>query len=313
MGRSSSNEFRPSVGIITALPIETAALLCAIKEYEEIRVSGTSAGRRYFSAEVASEKGSHQIVIAQSGMGNNRAAGRATQLLEHFQTVKSIIMCGIAGAVPHPQNVSSHVRLGDIVVSNIKGVVQYDFVKQSVGGQGEEIVEIRSSSHRPSAVLTEAVDLLEVRRHLGHRPWELHLDRALKDLKWCRPESLADVLTDAKDRSSVLDHPVDPERMPGVPRVFLGPIAAANVLLKDPVKRDALRDAYGVMAVEMESSGIVDATWTHEVGYLVVRGACDYCDSNKNDSWQHYAAAAAAAYVVALLESMPGTSPENPR
>jgi nucleoside phosphorylase len=314
MSRLNSNDLAPSVGIVTALPHETAALLAVIKKYEEIHVPGTQAGRRYWSAEVASQEGgAHHIVIAQSGVGNNRAAGRATQLLEHFRTVQSIIMCGIAGAVPQPQKVADHVRLGDIVVSNIKGIVQYDFVKRSVGEQGEKIEELRYSSHRPSALLTEAVDLLEVGKHLGHRPWEHHLDPALRELNWSRPEGVTDVLSDATNVSSVLDHPYDPERTAGAPRVFLGPIAAANSLLKDPVKRDALRDAYGVKAVEMESSGILDATWTYEVGYLVVRGSCDYCDSNKTDTWQRYAAVAAAAYVVALLESMPGNNAENPR
>ena len=88
--------------------------------------------------------------------------------------------------------------------------------------------------------------------------------------------------------------------------MFLGPIASANTLLKDPTKRDALRDQFGARAVEMEGSGIADATWTHGIGYLVVRGICDYCDATKNDTWQMYAAMAAAAYVLALLEAMPG-------
>ncbi len=34
---------------------------------------------------------------------------------------------------------------------------------------------------------------------------------------------------------------------------------------------------------------------------LVVRGICDYSDSHKNDRWQRYAAAAAAAYAKELL------------
>jgi hypothetical protein len=76
------------------------------------------------------------------------------------------------------------------------------------------------------------------------------------------------------------------------------------VLLKDPVWRDRLRDAHGVKAVEMEASGIADATWVHGVGYLVVRGICDYCDKNKNDDWHMYAAVVAAAYVRALLGRM---------
>jgi nucleoside phosphorylase len=103
----------------------------------------------------------------------------------------------------------------------------------------------------------------------------------------------------------VLTHPEDAERRTGQPRVFLGPIASANTLLKDPVRRDALREQLGAKAVEMEGSGVQDATWSHGVGYLVVRGICDYCDSNKNDLWQRFAAVVAAAYVRAVLEAMP--------
>jgi nucleoside phosphorylase len=120
-------------------------------------------------------------------------------------------------------------------------------------------------------------------------------------------------LADPADEAKALPHPPDSGRRPGQPRVFLGPIASGNTLLKDPSKRDALLTQFGVKAVEMEGSGIQDATWAHEVGYLVVRGICDYCDRNKNDDWQKYAALAAAAYVRALLETMPGTSSGPPQ
>ena len=108
-------------------------------------------------------------------------------------------------------------------------------------------------------------------------------------------------------------HQGERKRRNDQPRVFLGPIASANTLLKEPDKRDSLRDQFGVKAVEMEGAGIADATWTHGVGYLVVRGICDYADANKNDTWQKYAAMAAAAYVRALVDSMPGTVPTNAR
>ncbi len=100
-------------------------------------------------------------------------------------------------------------------------------------------------------------------------------------------------------------HPADPLRVEGRPRIFHGPIASANVLLKNPARRDALRDQFNVKAVEMEGSGIADVTWDRLLGYLVVCGVCDYCDSAKGDEWQHYAAAVAAAYTRALLEIVP--------
>jgi len=77
------------------------------------------------------------------------------------------------------------------------------------------------------------------------------------------------------------------------------------MLQKDPKAIDELREKFGVKAIEMEGSGIADATWTHDIGYLVVRGICNYCDSHKNDEWQQYAAVVAAAYTRALIESMP--------
>jgi hypothetical protein len=62
------------------------------------------------------------------------------------------------------------------------------------------------------------------------------------------------------------------------------------------------------MAVEMEGSGVADATWDLSAGYFIIRGICDYCDANKTDIWQDYAAIVAAGYTRALLESLPETT-----
>ena len=64
-------------------------------------------------------------------MGNNNAAIHATKLLHDFSSVQWIIMTGIAGGVPNPREPYEHVRLGDIVVSDKWGVVQYDNVEQT--------------------------------------------------------------------------------------------------------------------------------------------------------------------------------------
>jgi nucleoside phosphorylase len=244
------------------------------------------------------------VIVAQADMGTNSAAIRASLLLSHFPTVESIIMCGIAGGIPNPAKADENVRLGDVVVSNQKGVVQYDFVKRTRKKKRIEVVEeVRAAPRPPSASLLEAVRILEADRHFDRFPWEDHLRNGLAQRKWQRPDDTTDRFTG----------PEDGDRRPGQPRVFLGAIASANTLLKDVLKRDALREQFGTRAVEMEGSGIADATWTHGVGYLVVRGICDYCDAAKNDLWQNYAAMAAAAYVRALLESMPAAAPGTPR
>lgn len=43
----------------------------------------------------------------------------------------------------------------------------------------------------------------------------------------------------------------------------------------------------------------------HEIGCLIVRGICDYCDYNKNNDCQQYAAVVATAYTRTLIESIP--------
>ncbi|KAF7192657.1 hypothetical protein HII31_06016 [Pseudocercospora fuligena] len=86
------------------------------------------------------------------------------------------------------------------------------------------------------------------------------------------------------------------------PKVHYGTIASSDVLMKDAVQRDhacqqilAQKKAH-VLCFEMEAAGL-----PRDLPCLVIRGLCDYCDSHKNDTWQNFAAAAAAAVTKDLL------------
>src|SRR5262249_11037388 len=153
-----------------------------------------------------------------------------------------------------------HVRLGDIVVSNRNGVVQYDNLKSE---RLDDVVEdkIRSAPRPPSAKMLEAVKFLDVEAYKGNRPWLPLIEEAVQNLNFHRPADETDLLHHPKDPAQVVAHPADPKRASGTPRLFQGTIASANILLKDPIRRDSLRDKFGVMAVEMEGSGVSDATW----------------------------------------------------
>lgn len=291
-------KMHPNIGIVTALGMEYTAVKTMLTNPSEIPVSGKGAGRRYCKAKVSAFGGGmHNVVLSLASMGNNKAAIRASQMLEHFPSIQSIIMVGIAGGIPNPKKVEDHVRLGDICVSNEKGVVQYDFDKES-----KSFTEIRHSPVPPSARLLEAAKYLEANELSGERPWDELIMRGIRSLRWKRPPKKRDKLFDHDDQQ--VAHPVDPRRSGAKPRVFFGPIASANKLLKNPQKRDQLKDEFSTRAVEMEASGIADATWTYQKGYLVVRGICDYCDAHKNDEWQNYAAIVAAAYATVLIQSI---------
>jgi HEAT repeat protein/nucleoside phosphorylase/MinD-like ATPase involved in chromosome partitioning or flagellar assembly len=292
---------KPTIGVITVLPKEYVAVNVLLENKKDIFiVPDSGAGRRYCLGEIPTEEGNkHNIVLANAGMGNNTATIRASLLLNHFPNVKSILMVGIAGGIPNPDKINDNIRLGDIVVSYEQGIIQYDYVENKL-----EKVEYRNPPRPPSASLVEAVRYLEAKEILGNRSWEKYIDQALSQLKIERPSEDKDILYfDSRKRK--IKHLEDSKRIKGQPRIFIGPIASANILLKNPKAIDELRDKFKVKAIEMEASGIADATWNHEVGYLVVRGICDYSDSHKNDEWQQYAAVVAAAYTRALIESMP--------
>src|SRR5687768_1063215 len=120
----NEQDVRPTIGVITALPHEYAAVKVLLECQRSIFVSGRGAGRQYIYGEVqAPNGGRHQIVLALlPDMGNDHASTRAALLLQHFPSVQTIIMCGIAGGVPNPDKTPEHVRLGDIVVSNREGI-----------------------------------------------------------------------------------------------------------------------------------------------------------------------------------------------
>lgn len=64
-------------------------------------------------------------------------------------------------------------------------------------------------------------------------------------------------------------------------------------------------DARGLLfGVEMEGAGIQDASWNANVGWLIIRGTCDYCNDKKNDLWQRYAALIAAAFSRSTVEAL---------
>jgi len=86
---------------------------------------------------------------------------------------------------------------------------------------------------------------------------------------------------------------------PGGMRVHYGLIASGNQVIKDAKFRDRLNESLGgnILCVEMEAAGLMN-----DFPCIVIRGICDYADSQKNKDWQEHAAAVAAACAKELLE-----------
>ena len=251
----------------------------------------------------------HQVLLTSlMKMGNNLAAAAVVHCIRSFPSIEYILMVGIAGGIPNPLHPEDHVRLGDVVVSNEKGILQYDNIKVTPSN-----TEIRDTSSKPGAALIAAAKSLEAEHQLSQYPWDVHLVLGQRLAGSERPPASTDILFDSHDQSKLIAHPINPQlnRHPNSAIVHLGLIGSANILLKNALHRDDLRDKYGVKAIEMEGSGVADASWSAGKEYIVIRGICDYCDTHKSDAWQAYAALVAAAYARALIEKLPHHPPNR--
>ena len=99
-----------------------------------------------------------------------------------------------------------------------------------------------------------------------------------------------------------------PVRTPGgeerMPRIVEGVIATGDVFVSDETLRQALRNALGAAAVEMEGAAVVQTCRQFGVSCLVVRSITDRADGTAQDSYKQFIAMAsenAAALVAAII------------
>ncbi len=312
-----------TVGWIAALPIERAAATALLDErhHEPQRFSQNPSDTNSYTW---GRMGEHNIVIASlpAGVyGTTSAATTASSLLSSLPQIRIGLLVGIGGGIARPDE-GMDIRLGDVVVSQpdgaTGGVVQYDLVKAKSGGERER----KDFLNMPPQVLLHALAHLQA-EHLvaGSKlpallsdmwranppmakstksvPGFVHQgcenDRLFKASykhngdRDCRGCDLHEELQrDARDLT-------DPE-------IHYGIIASGNTLVKDAATRDKVAEHVGeeCLCVEMEAAGLMNT-----FPCLVIRGICDYADSHKNDRWQCYAAATAAAFGKELLSYVP--------
>jgi nucleoside phosphorylase len=266
-----------TIGIVTAVPIEHAALREVLVDPHDHQEAGDP--KWYCVGTVPSSVPGvpHRVATTlQTRDGTRDAAASVTNLIRSFPSLRSILMCGIAAGVP-----AGGVGLGDIV-SATEGIVDYAHLRAT-----DEGLALRRAPGDISASFLDADHRLAQLEIRGSRPWTTVL-AALE-----------------RDNAAFRRPPV-----PGEPAVHRGAFGSSDVLLRDAKLRDGLARRHRVIAFEMEASGVAAAARLHEREWFLVKGVSDLADRNKDDRWHGYAAAASAAYVRALLGVM---TPETTR
>lgn len=317
-----------TVAWICPKPVDQTAARVMLDQIHQMAPRTTDSSfdpNAYTLGSIDGNHGTHHVVIvglSHGVTGSHPAAATGITLTHHFPNIKIALVVGVGGGVPRRRH---DLRLGDIVVGN--KVVDYE---SQVLLDGDQVLR-RGDPLRPSEHLLKVVAKLEGSHlHSGSRVRTILQQRTAGISALLRPQ-LEDKLFpvssghvhlndafDGYDPDEINDPCRDCDnekllqrkpRLPGGPIIQIGGIASGNTLLRSGKIRESLgRENLGVLCFEMEALGLTRPP----LECLPIRGISDYADSHKNDDWQGYAAATAAAYTRELLEEIqPLPTPET--
>ena len=301
-----NNEY--TVGWICALSSEKAASEACLDDFHGQPQYKHPMDKNSYSL---GKVGNHNVVIGclPPGVdGLTSATVVAMHMLSSFPSMRFGLMVGIGGGAPKLPD--RDIRLGDVVVSMpvgpYGGVMQYDYGKKTtVDG-----IERKGMLNKPPAELLNAMGAVRTNHQKKVSYISYFLTEMLEKNPGMDPEFKYQGSTNDCLFESDYTHVEGPtcaacdsgkvvyrsDRDDNLPHIHYGLIASGNLVWKESQTRDKLRDEYGILCFEMEAAGLMDS-----FPCLVIRGICDYADSHKNDRWQPYAAAVAAAYAKNLL------------
>ncbi|KAL4807236.1 pfs domain-containing protein [Aspergillus unguis] len=264
---------------------------------------------RSYNTYILGRMGHHNVVlVGMHDTGNPNAAMCATQLRYDFQKVKYTLLVGTGGGIPDARD---DIRLGDVVVSS-PGAIQFDAGKVLQGGRFQRTGVI---DRAPDALLRAIEQLNQHTQHSGSNLPGIVSTVARGNYAY--PGAQNDHLyRDDYQHDGGYTHRggscnnCDPRmivrrqsRGSQAPQVHFGTIGSSYSIVADRRESLMLKRELQIKCVEMEASGLM-------AGFpcLVVRGISNYADSHKNNRWQLYAAATAAAYAKEVLMFLPPVS-----
>lgn len=284
---------------ITPLEIEARAALWLLDERHDGKFPLERGDEYVFHAGTMC---GHNTVIATLPAGQEYGTASSAELASHvkrfFPNLWFGLLVGISAGLPHP---SRDIRLGDVLVGlpegDSAGLVAYELGKETKAGfqplRGGHALATTAQIVRSAigSIKLEAPN--DTRKFMSHYEAIRHKEHACGTFD--DPGQDTDLLyaTEGGTESIVQR---DPRPEAQRTRVWYGPIGTGEKLFKNEEKRNALRDQYGLIGLEMEATGTMN-----RIPVGVIRGVSDYGDHHKDKQWQPYAAAMAASYAKAVL------------
>lgn len=293
-----------TVALIAPLEIEARA---ALSFFDEIHDGYFPVARGHDYVFTAGKVCGHHVILATlppgQPYGTGSAGALAGQVKMCFPNLWFGLLVGVAAGLPDlTRSPPRDIRLGDVLVAlpegESAGLVAYDLGRDI----GEDSLQLLHGGHalaKTETVIRSAIGSIKLKAPRDADVFLVHYRQMLEsqddDGIFVDPGQEQDILYDLGVK---IDRRLRPDHRRT--RVWYGPIGSGEKLMRNPTRRDELRDRHGIIGLEMEAAGTMN---TIPVG--VIRGVCDYADSHKNKDWQPYAAAMAAAYAKVVLQTIP--------
>ncbi|CCT72143.1 related to calcium-independent phospholipase A2 [Fusarium fujikuroi IMI 58289] len=293
-----------TIAWIAPLQTEAQAARQMLDNLHDGRFS-TSRGDDYIFS--AGDINGHNIVIATlpagQEYGTGSAASLASQIKKFFTNLWFGLLVGVVAGLPNLRKTPPiDIRLGDVLVGlpegDSAGIVAYDLGKETT----ESFQLLRSGQvlANTETVVRSAIGSIKIKAPYDTDIFPPFYD-SVKDKEHSRgtfadPGQERDIFYDIGDDG--VDSPVQRLQRPTDrrTRVWYGSIGSGDHMIESTLRRNEMRDRYGVIGLEMAAAGIMN-----RIPVGVIRGVCDYADQHKNTEWQPYAAAMAAAYAKAVI------------
>ena len=254
--------------ILTAVPIETSAVLALDIEWKQLTIPGDPSVYNYGIINLPFKK-IHIIHAQQSEMGMTAAAAMTSKIITHFEP-KYILMTGIAAGL------DKDFQFGDIMVGT-------DIWNYS-SGKYEEI----SENDTRKVVLSPDPKHIPISQTLQSTLTSHEYDGLLDSIKKQYPQTLP-----VQNGPRVHFGPIA--------------CGVAVVASKEIVQQQVKAHGRKTIGLDMESYGVCYAAQTtisKETPVIIVKSISDLADTEKDDSAQPYAAYTSAKFAENLIRNI---------
>jgi len=286
---------RADIAIITIREDEYGAVFNRLKIHQLKQFKGPS-GRRYatFSVPVVDNKTCAVALARSFEQGNDASQQIASDMIQDLNP-QLLLVVGIAGGVPR-----NDFTLGDVIISS--RIHNFDVNAVS---QGNFTFDVRGGIHPLISDIIANLPMDEIFMAGWNEPDSISVTRPSVDLS----QAEANVYGDTEWRNAVLQSlntqfgtSASQSRLP---LSKIGTIASSNSLILDTeIPTMWLKSARSILAVEMESAGVLQAAQriNSQCPVMAIRGISDIIGFKRDDLWKAYACQSAGAFTYAFIK-----------